>query len=98
MSAPFCRECQSLKWLVAGKAGIQKSEVEKQNRRAQRDNPRQGLNPEEILTRDALTKPHATVVGREQFEEHQLHQLSVALKQQLLKEMRDDQNANRPKQ
>ena len=57
-----------------------------------------GLNPEEILTRDALTKPHATVIGRDQLEEHQLHQLSIALKQQLLKEIRDDQNANGTKQ
>jgi len=57
-----------------------------------------GLNPEEILTRDALTKPNATVIGREQLEQNQLHQLSVALKQQLLKEMRDDQNANRTNQ
>ena len=49
-----------------------------------------GLNPEEILTRDALTKPHATIISREQVEESQLHQLSKALKQQLLKEMRDE--------
>jgi hypothetical protein len=33
-----------------------------------------------------------------QLEEHQLHQLSVALKQQLLKEIRDDQNANGTRQ
>src|SRR3990170_1562094 len=57
-----------------------------------------GLNPEEILTRDALTRPNATVIGREQLEENQLHQLSIALKQQLLKEMRDEQNGNRTSQ
>jgi hypothetical protein len=57
-----------------------------------------GLNPEEILTRDALTKPHATIISHEQLEEHQLHQLSIALKQQLIKEMRDDQNANQTNQ
>lgn len=57
-----------------------------------------GLNPEEILTRDALTKPNATVIGREQVEENQLHQLSIALKQQLLKEMREEQNAGRTSQ
>jgi hypothetical protein len=56
------------------------------------------LNPEESLTRDALTKPNATVIGREQLEENQLHQLSIALKQQLLKEMRDEQNAGRTSQ
>ncbi|MCJ7762034.1 site-specific integrase [Candidatus Bathyarchaeota archaeon] len=57
-----------------------------------------GLNPEEILTRDALTKPNATVIGREKIEENQLHQLSIALKQQLLREMRDEQNGNRTNQ
>jgi hypothetical protein len=57
-----------------------------------------GLNPEEILTRDALTRPNATVIGREKLEENQLHQLSIALKQQLLKEVRDEQNANRTNQ
>jgi hypothetical protein len=57
-----------------------------------------GLNPEEILTRDALTRPNATVIGREKLEENQLHQLSIALKQQLLKEMRDEQNGNRTSQ
>jgi len=57
-----------------------------------------GLNPEEILTRDALAKGNATVIGREQLEESQLHQLSIALKQQLLKEMREEQNAGRTTQ
>ena len=57
-----------------------------------------GAKPEENLTRDALTKPNATVIGREQVEENQLHQLSIALKQKLLKEMRDDRNAGRTNQ
>jgi integrase len=56
-----------------------------------------GLNPEEILTKDALLKPHATVINREQLEERQLHQLSLALKQELIKEIREDQNANTAK-
>jgi site-specific recombinase XerD len=51
-----------------------------------------GLNPEEILTRDALTKPNATVIGSDQREERQLQQLSIALKQQLLKEVREEKN------
>jgi hypothetical protein len=50
-----------------------------------------GLNPEEILTKDALTKPNATILSHGQLEEHQLQQLSIALKQQLIKEIRDDQ-------
>jgi site-specific recombinase XerD len=53
-----------------------------------------GLNPEEILTKEAIKRPNATIISREQLEESQLHQLSLALKEQLLKEIRDDQNAN----
>jgi len=49
-----------------------------------------GLNPEEILTRQALTEPHRTVIDRSQVEESQIHQLSIALKQQLLKEIREN--------
>lgn len=64
----------------------------------QTNNSGWGLNPEEILTKDALTKGNATVIGRQQLEEHQLHQLSIALKQQLPKEMREEQNAGRTKQ
>jgi hypothetical protein len=53
-----------------------------------------GLNPDEILTKEALSRPNATVISRDQVEERQLHQLSVALKQELLKEIRDEQHAN----
>jgi hypothetical protein len=52
-----------------------------------------GMNPEEILTKNALTKPHRTVVDRSQIEQNQIHQLSIALKQQLLKELRENPNA-----
>ena len=52
-----------------------------------------GLNPDEILTKDALTRPNATIIGRDQLEERQLHQLSVALKQEVLKEIREEQHA-----
>lgn len=51
-----------------------------------------GLNPEEILTKQALTEPHRTVIDRSQIEQNQIHQLSIALKQQLLKELRENQN------
>jgi len=54
-----------------------------------------GLNPEEILTRQALTEPHRTVIDRTQLEENQIHTLSIALKQQLLKEFREDQHEKR---
>jgi len=42
-----------------------------------------GLNPDEILTKDELTRPNATIISRDQLEERQLHQLGVALKQEL---------------
>jgi len=51
-----------------------------------------GMNPEEILTRQALTEPHRTVIDRSQMEQSQIHQLSIALKQQLLKEIRENPN------
>ena len=51
-----------------------------------------GMNPEEILTRDAMTKPHRTVIDRSQVELDQIHQLSVALKQQMIKEIDETEN------
>lgn len=56
-----------------------------------------GLNPDETLTKEALTRPNATVISRDQLEERQLHQLSIALKQELLKEIREDQHATTAK-
>jgi len=49
-----------------------------------------GLNPEEILTRDALTRPNRTVIDNSQLENHQLAQLTTALRQQMLKEIREN--------
>jgi len=51
-----------------------------------------GLNPEEILTKNALTQPHRTVIDRSQVEQNQIHQLSIALKQHLLTELREKTN------
>jgi len=48
-----------------------------------------GMNPEEILTKNALTQPHRTVIDRSQIENDQIHQLSIALKQQVLNELRE---------
>jgi hypothetical protein len=39
-----------------------------------------------------MAEPHITVVGSSQREESQIHALSNALKQQLLKELREDQH------
>jgi len=49
-----------------------------------------GMNPEEILTKDALTQPHRTVIDRSQIERNQIHQLSIALKRHLLEELREN--------
>jgi len=51
-----------------------------------------GLNPEEILTKQALTQPHRTIVSQGQLEDNQIHQLTIALKQQMLKELRENPN------
>jgi len=50
-----------------------------------------GLNPEEILTRDAMREPHRTIIDRSEMENHQLNQLTSALRQQMLKEIRENQ-------
>jgi DNA repair ATPase RecN len=50
-----------------------------------------GLNPEEILTREALMKPHMTIIDQNQLENQQLSQLTTALRQQMLKEIRENQ-------
>jgi integrase len=51
-----------------------------------------GMNPEEILTKDAMKRPHRTVIDNSQVEQNQIHQLSMALKQQMIKEIRETEN------
>ena len=53
-----------------------------------------GLNPEEILTRDALTRPNMTIINQSQIENHQLTQLTTALREQMIKEIRETQPKN----
>jgi hypothetical protein len=45
-----------------------------------------GLNPEEILTRDAMRESHRTIIDRSEVENHQLNQLTSALREQMPKE------------
>jgi len=52
-----------------------------------------GLNPDGILIRDAMMQPHRTVIDRNQLEQGQLAQLTTALRQQMLKEIRENQPA-----
>ena len=54
-----------------------------------------GLNPEEILTKDALSKSNATIIEREQLENSQITQLRTSLRQQMLREIREEKNAER---
>jgi hypothetical protein len=51
-----------------------------------------GLNPDEILTREAMTQPNATAIEQGQVQNSQIRQLSIALKQQMLKEIREEQH------
>ena len=48
-----------------------------------------GLNPEEILTKEDSANANATVIGQDRYEDSQIRQLSIALKQQMLKEIRE---------
>ncbi len=50
-----------------------------------------GLNPEEILTRDAMREPNRTIIDRSEIESHQLNQLTSELNQQMLKEIQQNQ-------
>jgi len=46
-----------------------------------------GLNPSEILSKEALSKPHRTVVDPTQ---HKIAILNRALKQAIIKELKED--------
>jgi len=46
------------------------------------------MNPNEILTREALTTPHRTVVDS---EKSQIEALNQALKQAIIKELQNDE-------
>jgi hypothetical protein len=50
-----------------------------------------GLNPDEILTRNAMMQSHRTVIDQNQLEQGQLAQLTTALRQQMLREIRENQ-------
>ena len=46
-----------------------------------------GMNPNEILSKDALTSPHRTIIDAEQ---SQLNTLNQASKQAIIKELQQD--------
>jgi integrase len=50
-----------------------------------------GLNPDQVLSKEALMQPHATITDQAQFEQTQIAQLRIALRQQMLKEIHESQ-------
>jgi hypothetical protein len=50
-----------------------------------------GLNPDQVLSKEALLQSNVTIIDRAQFEQTQIAQLTVALKQQMIKEIREGQ-------
>ncbi len=54
-----------------------------------------GLNPDEVLTREALAQCHTTVIDQSQLEQTQMSQLCTALRQEILKDLQQKQTQNR---
>ena len=46
-----------------------------------------GLNPEEVLTREAMSTPHRTIIGPQYLENNQMKILCNALKAEMKKEL-----------
>jgi hypothetical protein len=51
-----------------------------------------GLNPEQVMSKEALAQANVTVIDRAQLEQTQITQLTAALKQQMIKEIFESQN------
>ena len=47
-----------------------------------------GLNPEEVLTKEAMFKPHRTIIDPQELENKQIKLLCNALKTEMKKELR----------
>jgi site-specific recombinase XerD len=54
-----------------------------------------GLNPDQVLSQQALSQGNVTVIDRAQLEQTQLTELTLALKHQMIKEVREGQAQNR---
>ena len=50
-----------------------------------------GLNPDQVMSREALAQSNTTVIDRAQLEQTQLTQLTAVLKQQMIKEICESQ-------
>jgi site-specific recombinase XerD len=51
-----------------------------------------GLNPDQVMSKEALAQANVTVIDRAQLEQTQITQLTAALKQQMVKEIFGSQN------
>lgn len=56
-----------------------------------------GLEPEKVLTQDALAEPHRTYATREDREQAQTRVLSIAIKELIKKELQTSQESPNPK-
>ncbi len=50
-----------------------------------------GLNPDQVMSREALAQSNTTIIDRAQLEQTQLAQLTAVLKQQMIKEIYESQ-------
>ena len=50
-----------------------------------------GLNPDQVMSREALAQSNTTAIDRAQLEQTQLAQLTSVLKQQMIKEIYENQ-------
>ena len=50
-----------------------------------------GLNPDQVMSREALAQSNTTIIDRAQQEQTQLNQLTAVLKQQMIKEICESQ-------
>jgi hypothetical protein len=50
-----------------------------------------GLNPDQVMSREALAQSNTTAIDRAQLEQSQLAQLTSVLKQQMIKEIYESQ-------
>lgn len=55
-----------------------------------------GMNPDELLTRKALSNPHRTVVSPQDAEQKQIIELSEALRELMRKEFLSRNSETRP--
>lgn len=55
-----------------------------------------GLNPEEILTKEAMSEPHRAYASEHEREDREIRTLSLAVKDLIRKELLDDVSKSRP--